>query len=107
MRKLDPGDIAAKLDRIEKAGRSRRWKKAARAHLLADVGGETRKSGSMVDLPKGKTVCTKRRFRTYGAAILALIATATSPNPARREQRIYLCNHCQAYHLSSKEYSPK
>lgn len=104
MRKLSPGDVSARLGRIEKSTRSRRWKKAAKARLLADVGGYLPEHGHIIELPDGGKVCTKRRFPTFTAAFSALVATKRSLNGNRQERRVYLCSDCHAFHLTSMEY---
>lgn len=104
MRKLSPGDISAKLGRIEKSTRSSRWKKAARARLLADVGASTPKHGHMIEIEGTKRkVCTKRRFPTFTAAFSALVGAMNSPNTNRHEQRVYPCEGCGGWHLTSLE----
>src|SRR5690554_2589103 len=103
MRRLTPGDINAKLKRIERSSRSRKWKRAAKAHLLADVKGWVPKNGHIIELPDGGKACTKRRFSTFGAAASALAATLASPNENRHERRVYLCRDCHAFHLTSME----
>lgn len=104
MRRLTPGDINAKLKRIERSSRSRKWKRAAKAHLLADVKGWMPQNGHIIELPDGKKVCTKRRFSTFGAAASALADTMASPNGSRRERRVYPCRDCHAFHLTSMEH---
>jgi len=103
MRRLTPGDINAKLKRIERSPRSRKWKRAARAHLLADVKGWMLQNGHIIELPDGKKVCTKRRFPTFTAAFSALVAAKRSPNTNRHEKRVYPCEGCGGWHLTSTE----
>ena len=104
MRRLTPGDISARLGRIEKSTRSRRWRKAARARLLADVGGSEPAHGHMIELEgTERRVCTKRRFPTFTAAFSALVAAKRSPNTNRHEQRVYPCEGCGGWHLTSTE----
>lgn len=101
MRQLSPGDIQRKLAQISTSGRSRKWKKRAREHLLEDVGA--------VPVPNAKgsyktqrgDVCAKRRFSKASAATQALVDTFMSPSPNRHECRIYFCKNCQGFHLTS------
>ena len=53
--------------------------------------------------PKHKRTCYKRRIRTKIAALRALNTCMESDDEARREKRIYFCNECHAWHLTSKD----
>jgi len=106
MRKLSPGDIAAKLNRISASNRSRRWKRAARQHLMQDVGGYLPPNGHTIEIGRESFVCIKRRYPTAGAAMHALATTHLSSNPERAEIRAYRCWKCRAFHLTSMEYQP-
>jgi len=107
MRRLTPGDVSAKLERITKSPRGRRWRKRARAHLLVDVAADPASTAKLITLKDGKTVCTKRRFSTREDAELAMDCIKRSPNRHRHEERSYFCRQCGSYHLTSMRYQPK
>lgn len=105
MRQLSGGDIEAKLARIDKSGRGRKWRKKARARLLAD-----QKAvdcyGKYFGFYHRGAVCTKRRHTTLEAAQRELAeakAKAAIGMTRRREGRIYECPKCKGYHLTSQE----
>lgn len=103
MRRLSPGDVTRKLAQIERSGRSRRWKRRARAQLLKDVGATAVPGTDHLDMPNGR-ICAKRRFPTFTTAFQALTDTWKSPNPKRHEKRVYPCDHCAGWHLTSRPY---
>lgn len=103
MRRLSPGDAARKLALIETQPRSRRWKRRAKAHLLDDVNATLSASGAYWTTPTG-TVCRKRRFTTFTSAIEGLVEALNSPNPHRRERRVYHCKRCSSWHITSKPF---
>lgn len=101
MVKLNPGNLDAKLARLNTSTRSRRWRKRARQHLLKDAGATPVKRHS--HKIKGGYVCEKVGFLTEEAAKLALEFTAANPQPDRRETRYYPCPLCGKFHLTSME----
>ena len=103
MRHLSPGDVTRKLAQIDKSKRGRKWRKRAKAHLLADVKAEPVAAGlEHYRLPGGARVCGKRRFPNFTTAMEALIETWQSPNPKRHEKRVHPCPHCKGWHLTSR-----
>lgn len=103
MRHLTPGDVSAKLERIQKAPRGRKWRKRARDHLLRDAGADPARRSKLITMRDGGKVCTKKRFSCIEQANLALWGIHRSPNIHRKEDRAYFCRNCNAYHLTSQE----
>jgi len=104
MRRLSPGDITRRLAQIEHSGRSRRWKRRAKAQLLKDVGAEQVPNTDHYQTPTGR-ICAKRRYPTFSTAYQALIDTWNSPSPRRQEKRVHPCIHCNGWHLTSRDYT--
>lgn len=103
MRQLSPGDAARKLAQIEQSGRSRRWKKRARANLIKDIKATPVPGTDHLDVPNGR-ICAKRRYPCFSHAFQALIDTWRSPNPARHEKRVYPCSYCAGWHMTSRDF---
>ena len=104
MRQLTAGDLSAKLARIEESGRSSKWRRRARRHLLADAGAELEGKKSKPTgyrLEGGGFLCVKRRYPTELAALKVLVSVNRSPSLQRNENRYYLCPHCNGWHLTS------
>lgn len=103
MRKLSGGDIAARLARIDRSGRGRRWRKKAKAKLLRDQDAVVRPS--LYGFRERGAVCHKIRHATLAKAReeLSIAQDRAAVDPRRREQRVYQCPHCRGYHLTSWE----
>jgi hypothetical protein len=91
--------------RNEAWSRSKRWRKRAMQHLVADAGAHVIASGSRIiayKLPDGTTACFKRRFPTEDAANRTLRQIACEPEPRKKPIRAYPCFECSGWHVTSK-----
>lgn len=106
MRKLTAGDMAGRLARIDEAkGRSRKYRRRARKHLLAGQGAREHGSGGYL-MANGETICNKRRHATLEVAQRELAGAMQSDLEHRQESRVYHCLRCNGWHLTSKAFIP-
>lgn len=104
---MTPAQFARARGIIEaKPGRSNDWRKRAIKHLAADAHATPRyTTGKRVlsyELPNGRCVCIKHRYRTEAQALDAVAQIARETDGRTKPTRAYACFFCMGWHLTSE-----